>query len=290
MQLFAAWPGCLAGAAFGGLPSDDGARLFEEVVQEFALAAVALCGVTFAAPDALCARGRRWDRGPLCGSGGEQARSLSVFAFLAGMLAVGLVGGLLSVGLQESLSAGGPFSRFTFCPDAVAHEMRAVLAGGFESALYGAAFVLLCLLVGVYEEAFARVLGMRAFGELFRARGLSGCAALRAAVAATSLMFASLHVGEPAAGAGAVGWMQIALRFAQTFLFGVCMAALLLRVGRLWLCALVHAGFDLLYLGPSMNMDPTYGTGLASESVLLVTTTALLSILAAYAWRRLPKQ
>lgn len=103
-------------------------------------------------------------------------------------------------------------------------------------------------------------------------------------------MFALLHVGEPAAGAGAVGWMQIALRFAQTFLFGVCMAALLLRVGRLWLCALVHAGFNLLCLGPGLNVSPTYGTGLASESVLLVTTTALLGILAAYAWRRLPRQ
>ncbi len=275
-------------AAFGGVL--DGARLFGEIIQEFALATIAVFGVAFAVPDALRVRGCRRGREPLCGSGGEQAGRLSDFAFSVGVLAVGLVAGLLSTALMENLQVGGFFSRVSFCPEAITFGMQTVLAGGLESALYGAAFVLLCLLVGIYEEAFARVLGMRAFGELFRARGLSSRMALRAAVAATSLMFALLHVGEPVAMAGAVGWMQIALRFVQTFLFGVCMAALLLRVGRLWPCALVHAGFDLLYLGPGLNVNPTYGTGVASESILLVATTALLSILAAYAWRRLPRQ
>ncbi len=289
MQLFAAWSGSLVGAAFGGVP--DGARLFGEIIQELALAVIAVFGVAFVAPDALRVLGRRRGRGPLCGSAGEQAGQLFVFAFSVGVLAVGLVGGLLSTALMENLQVGGFFSRVIFCPEAITFGMQTVFAGGLESALYGAAFVLLCLLVGIYEEAFARVLGLRAFGELFRARGLSSRMALRTAVAATSFVFALLHVGEPVATAGAIGWMQIALRFAQTFLFGVCMAALLLlRVGRLWPCALVHAGFDLLYLGPGLNVNPTYGTGLASESILLVATTALLSILAAYAWRRLPRQ
>ncbi len=202
------------------------------------------------------------------------------------LLAIGLIGGLLSVGLGAGDSVEGASWGLAFHSDAVWSQVAAIAQGVPGSLAVCAGFAVLCLLTGVYEEAFLRVLGMNLFEGAFRDKGLSGRGALLAAALATSALFALLHMGVPSADAGGAGWAQVALRFVQTFSFAMSMAALFASAGRLAPCAVAHAGFDLLYLGPSFTLEPTYGSGLPGETVLLAVTAALLAGVAFAMWRR----
>ncbi len=251
-----------------------------ELAQQFVLAGVAVGGVAVSVPGAL--RLRVGD-GML---GGKRGRSSgpSARALIACVLAIGLIGGLLSAGLGVGVSGEGSVRGFAFHLDGISAQIGAVTRGLPVSLAVCAGFALLCLLTGVYEEAFLRVLGTSLFERAFRDRGLSGPGALFAAAFTTSALFALLHVSAPAAGAGGAGWMQAALRFVQTFSFGMCMAALFARAGRLAPCALAHAGFNLLYLGASFTLEPTYGSGAPSETVLLAVTATLLAGMAIWAW------
>ena len=264
-----------------------------ELAQQFVLAGVAVGGVVLAAPAALRLRGQRDARGRrACGEcvprdgGWVRAAGLPSRFLVVGVLMVGMIGGVLSSGLDGGFSGEGVAFELVFRLDAIGTQADMVLRGLPGSLAACAGFALLCLLTGVYEEAFLRVLGRSLFKGAFRDKGLSGHGALLAAALATSVLFALLHAGAPAADAGAAGWLQVVLRFVQTFSFGMCMAALLARTRRLAPCALAHAGFNLLYLGPNFTLDPTYGSGAPSETVLLAVTAVLLAGMAVLAWRR----
>ena len=255
-----------------------------ELAQQLVLAGIAAAGVAVSAPDALRLRA---GGGVLDGKRGGKRGSLvgpSARALVTGVLAIGLVGGVLSVGLGVGVSGEGSVRGLAFRPDGVSAQIGAVAQGLPGSLVVCMGFALLCLLTGVYEEAFLRVLGMSLFERAFRDRGLSGPGALLAASFTTSVLFALLHAGAPAQDAGAAGWVQAALRFVQTFSFGMCLAALFARSGRLAPCALAHAGFNLLYLGASFTLEPTYGSGAPSETVLLAVTATLLAGVAVWAW------
>ncbi len=293
MQIFAALRP--DGAPAAGLDAAV-ALLPWELAQQLVLAGVAVGGVAVAVPGALrlrAARGLRGERvardagiargervargaGASCGERGVEVA----------LLAIGLIGGLLSVGLGAGDSIEGASWGLAFHSDAVWSQVAAIAQGVPGSLAVCAGFAVLCLLTGVYEEAFLRVLGMNLFEGAFRDRGLSRRGALLAAALATSALFALLHMGVPSADAGGAGWAQVALRFVQTFSFAMSMAALFASAGRLAPCAVAHAGFDLLYLGPSFTLEPTYGSGLPGETVLLAVTAALLAGVAFAMWRR----
>ena len=130
----------------------------------------------------------------------------------------------------------------------------------------------ICLFTGVYEEAFMRVLGIETFERAVD---------LKRAVLASAALFALLHVGVPDVSAGQLALMQTALKFVQALLFGVILGVLYTQTRRLWPCALVHAGFDVLYLGPYVlltgAMPETYASGTASDTVLLAVTVLMLA-------------
>ncbi len=224
--------------------------------------------------------------GSLVGNPVGKLAELPTRPLVVALLAIGLIGGLLSVGLGAGDSVEGASWGLAFHSDAVWSQVAAIAQGVPGSLAVCAGFAVLCLLTGVYEEAFLRVLGMNLFEGAFRDKGLSGRGALLAAALATSALFALLHMGAPSANAGGVGWAQVALRFVQTFSFAMCMAALFASAGRLAPCAVAHAGFDLLYLGLSFTLEPTYGSGLPGETVLLAVTATLLVGVAFAMWRR----
>ena len=251
-----------------------------ELAQQLVLAGIAAAGVAVSVPDALRLRAgegvRDGKRGSLVGP--------SARALVAGVAAIGLIGGLLSVGLGVGATGDGSVQGIAFCLDGVSAQIGVVAQGLPGSLVVCMGFALLCLLTGIYEEAFLRVLGTGLFERAFRDRGFSGPGALLAAAFTTSVLFALLHAGAPAQDAGTAGWVQAALRFVQTFSFGMCMAALFARSGRLAPCALAHTGFNLLYLGASFTLEPTYGSGAPSETVLLAVTATLLAGVALWAW------
>ncbi len=251
-----------------------------ELAQQFVLAGVAVGGVAVSVPGALSLRA-----GDGVG-GGKRGRSSgpSARALIACVPVIGLIGGLLSAGLGVGVSDGGSVQGLAFRLDGISAQIGVVTRGLPGSLAVCAGFALLCLLTGIYEEAFLRVLGTSLFERAFRDRGLSGPGALLAAAFTTSALFALLHASAPVGGAGGAGLMQAALRFVQTFSFGMCMAALFARAGRLAPCALAHAGFNLLYLGASFTLEPTYGSGAPSETVLLAVTATLLAGMAIWAW------
>ncbi len=262
-----------------------------ELAQQFVLAGVAVGGVALAAPAALRLRGQRDARGRrACGEcvprdgGWVRAAGLPSRFLVVGVLMVGMIGGVLSLGLGGGFSGEGAAFELVFRLDVIGAQADMVLRGLPGSIAACAGFALLCLLTGVYEEAFLRVLGTSLFEGAFRERGLSGPGTLLAAAFTTSALFALLHVSTPAADAGGAGWMQAALRFVQTFSFGMCMAALFVRTGRLVPCALAHAGFNLLYLGARFTLEPTYGSGAPPETALLAVTATLLAGVAVWAW------
>lgn len=64
-------------------------------------------------------------------------------------------------------------------------------------------------------------------------------------------------------------------------LFGVILGVLYTQTRRLWPCAFIHAGFDMLYLAPNVlltgTMPETYASGLVGDTVLLAVSVLMLS-------------
>ena len=272
-------------ATMNAMPSDT---LLAALLQEAVLALVALAAVGFAVPDAL----KRCTQS-------VQQRNAVRFATIA-LLLVGLVGGAIM--LLTWLFAGG--SGMTgFAPAALSSTpdlMKKVLL-----------LLSICLFTGLYEEAFMRVLGIEAFegamGEGGAAPRHAGCgqtagksvgvssdvehgvakpsialdAAAKRAILASAALFALLHVGVPDLSAGQLVLTQTALKFVQALLFGVILGVLYAHTRRLWPCALVHAGFDALYLGPYVlltgTMPETYASGAVGDTVLLAVSVLILS-------------
>lgn len=130
----------------------------------------------------------------------------------------------------------------------------------------------ICLLTGLYEESFMRVLGIEAFERALDTKR---------AILASAALFALLHVGALDVSAGQLVLLQTALKFGQALLFGVIMGALYVRTRRLWPCAFIHAGFDVLYLAPNVlltgTMPETYASGAVGDTVLLAVSVLMLS-------------
>ena len=228
------------------MPSDT---LLAALVQEAVLALVALVAVGFAVPDAL----KRCTQT-------VQQRSIVRFTGIT-LLLTGLVGGAITI-LTWYFANSGNGAGFVSAvlPSAVDLMENLLLLLG------------ICLLTGLYEESFMRVLGIEAFERALDTKR---------AILASAALFALLHVGVPDVSAGQPVLFQTALKFVQALLFGVILGMLYAQTRRLWPCALVHAGFDVMYLGPNVlltgEMPVTYASGMVGDTVLLVVTVLMLA-------------
>ena len=268
------------------MPSDT---LLAAMLQEAVLALVALAVVRFAVPDVL----KRCTQT-------VQQRNTVRFAAIT-LLLTGLVGGSITLLTWYFANSGNGVGFASAVLPSAADLMENLLL------LLG-----ICLLTGVYEEAFMRVLGIEAFegamGEGGAAPRRAACgqtagkyvgvssdvehgvtrlsiavdaAAAERAVLVSAVLFALLHVGVPDVSVGQLVITQTALKFTQALLFGVILGVLYTQTRRLWPCALIHAGFDALYLAPNVlltgAMPETYASGTASDTVLLAVTMLMLA-------------
>ena len=233
-------------ATMNAMPSDT---LLAAMLQEAVLALVALVAVRFAVPDAL----KRCTQT-------VQRRNAVRFAAIA-LLLTGLVGGAITL-LTWYFSNSGNGAGF----------VSAVLSSAADLMENLLLLLGICLLTGLYEESFMRVLGIEAFERALDTKR---------AILASAALFALLHVGAPDVSAGQLVLLQTALKFGQALLFGVILGALYVRTRRLWPCAFIHAGFDVLYLAPNVlltgMMPETYASGAVGDTVLLAVSVLMLS-------------
>lgn len=233
-------------ATMNAMPSDT---LLAALLQEAVLALVALVAVGLAVPDAL----KRCTQT-------VQQRSIVRFTAIT-LLLVGLVGGAITL-LAWLFAGGGNMAGF-------ASTALSSTADLMENLLL---LLGICLLTGLYEESFMRVLGIEAFERALDTKR---------AILASAALFALLHVGAPDVSVGQLVLLQAALKFGQALLFGVILGALYVRTRRLWPCALIHAGFDVLYLAPNVllagTMPETYASGAVGDTVLLAVSALMLS-------------
>lgn len=271
-------------AVMNVMPSDT---LPAALQQEAVLALMSLAAVGYAVPDALSR----------CTESVQQRNTVRFTA--VALLLTGLVGGVITL-LAWLFADGGNAAGFVLAAlPSAADLMRNLLL-----------LLSVCLLTGLYEEAFMRVLGIEAFegamGEGGAAPRRAACeqtagksvdvssdvehgvarpsialdTAAKRAILASAALFALLHVGVPDISVGQLVFMQTALKFVQALLFSVILGVLYAQTRRLWPCALIHAGFDVLYLGPYVlltgTMPETYASGAASDTVLLAVTVLML--------------
>lgn len=310
VAVFAAFVAVLIGlfAVMNALPA---VGLSAALLQEAVLALLAVVAVRLAAPDTL--------KRCTCI---VQQRNLIRFA-VGSLVLVGFVGGAISFATWNIDNAGAANGlAFSQLPSASEIAQNLLLLLG------------ICLLTGLYEESFMRVLGIEAFERAFgQGRAASGCAigerdacsaasehvaggcsahpvasgyvaggrvgvsgeiehntvklsiafnpAAKRAILVSALLFALLHVGVPDASADQLVLMQSVLKFVQALLFGVILGVLYAQTRRLWPCAFIHAGFDVLYLAPNVlltgAMPATYASGTVGDTVLLAVTVLMLA-------------
>lgn len=236
-------------ASFATMNAMSSDTLLAALQQEAVLALVALVAVRFVVPDVL-------KRCTKC----VQQQNTVRFASIA-LLLTGLVGGAIALMTWYFANSGNGAGFASAALPSAADLMRNLLL------LLG-----ICLLTGVYEEAFMRVLGIEAF---------EGAMDAKRAILASAALFALLHVGAPDVSAGQLVLLQTALKFAQALLFGVILGVLYTQTRRLWPCAFIHAGFDVLYLAPNVlltgTMPATYASGAVGDTVLLAVTVLMLA-------------
>lgn len=233
-------------AVMNAMPSDT---LPAALLQEAVLALVAFAAVGFAIPDAL----------KRCTQTVQQRNTVRFTA--TALLLAGLVAGAITL-LAWLFAGGGTMACFasTVLPSTADLMENLLLLLG------------ICLLTGLYEESFMRVLGIEAFERALDTKR---------AILASAALFALLHVGTPDVSAGQLVLLQTALKFGQALLFGVILGALYVRTRRLWPCAFIHVGFDVLYLAPNVlltgTMPETYASGAVGDTVLLAVSVLMLS-------------
>ena len=236
-------------ASFAAMDALTPGNLVQACVQEAVLAFAALAAVGFAVPYAL----------KRCTQFVQQWNAVR-FATIA-LLLVGLVGGAIMLLNWLFASGSGMTDLAPAALPSAADLTRNLLL------LLG-----ICLFTGLYEEAFMRVLGIEAFEWALDAKR---------AILASAVLFALLHVGVPDASADQLVLMQSVLKFVQALLFGVILGVLYAQTRRLWPCAFIHAGFDVLYLAPNVfltgTMPATYASGTVGDTVLLAVTVLMLA-------------
>lgn len=239
-------------ASFAAMNALTAGSLKQACVQEAVLAFTALAAVGFAAPDAF----KRCTQS-------VQQRNAVRFATID-LLLVGLVGGVIMLLTWLFASGSGMTGLASAALPSATDLTRNLLL-----------LLSICLFTGLYEEAFMRVLGIEAFEWALDAKR---------AILASAALFALLHVGVPDLSAGQLVLMQSVLKFVQALLFGVILGVLYAQTRRLWPCALIHAGFDVLYMAPHVlltgTMPATYASGTVGATVLLAATTVLLAVAA----------
>ena len=233
-------------AVMNALPVDG---LPQACAQEAVLALIALAAVAFAVPSAL----------KRC-TVNVQQWNLMRFVTVS-LLSIGFIGGVISLVTWCVGDAGSVGGAVTLLLPSTGEVVKNLLL------LLG-----ICAFTGVYEEVFMRVLGIEAFENVLDTKR---------AILASALLFALLHVGVPDASVGQLVLMQSALKFVQALLFGTILGMLYAQTRRLWPCALLHAGFDALYLGQSVllagALPATYASGEMGDTVLLAVTVILLA-------------
>ncbi len=128
--------------------------------------------------------------------------------------------------------------------------------------------LLLALVVGFAEEVLFR-------GIILRALASKGTVA---AVVASSLLFAALHLLN---GAGGADVAYVVLQVATAFAIGVAFAALRIRAGTLWPLIGVHAALDYVSYAASAGHA---GTVAMSLNDALFQSTIIVVLLAYGAW------
>ena len=150
-------------------------------------------------------------------------------------------------------------------------------------------FVALCVATGIFEEGFFRGVLSCGFTDALRMEGKENFALLGAIVSA--FIFGFLHVTSVPLGISLneVMIMQLIMKTIQATFFGFIMSAVLFRTGNLWMVATLHAGFNILSMGPAFvvtGMIPsTYITGDPIDLVVLIVSALLLVPPVVYAWR-----
>lgn len=145
-----------------------------------------------------------------------------------------------------------------------------------------AAYILVCVAVGFYEEGVFRVILQDLFTRGFSSNGARPERCALYAALLTSILFAALHVSSPLpAGADAAQIaLQAILKFLQGSLFGLAMAGLLAKTGSFALIVGVHASYDLLFFLPwaiaAGTFPSTYLTGLPIDTIALCANCVCL--------------
>ena len=145
-----------------------------------------------------------------------------------------------------------------------------------------AAYVLVCVAVGFYEEGAFRVILQDLFTRGFSSNGVRPERCALYAALLTSVLFAALHAASPlpADGDSAQIALQAILKFLQGALFGLAMAGLLAKTGSFALIVAVHTSYDLLFFLPwaisAGTFPSTYLTGLPIDTLALCANCVCL--------------
>ena len=139
-----------------------------------------------------------------------------------------------------------------------------------------AAYVLVCVAVGFYEEGAFRVILQDLFTRGFSSNGARPERCALYAALLTSVLFAALHAASPlpAGGDSAQIALQAILKFLQGALFGLA------KTGSFALIVAVHTSYDLLFFLPwaisAGTFPSTYLTGLPIDTLALCANCVCL--------------
>lgn len=228
-------------------------------------------------------------------------------------LAAGIIGGAYSLYVgtfEQSTAAWKGALVTTITPGATNQGITIAAAATLE-------VIALCLLTALFEESLFRGLGLRAFHQAFQKPDepsnpnnpskpsepnkldklgepseLSKLSEpnkpnkpsnpLAKATFAQALLFALMHlsIGQAFDASCALVWLNLLLKGAQAFLFALVMAELAVNTGSLRLPIALHAGFDILYLGPGLisgeALTGSYLSASAANALMLAASSAFL--------------
>ena len=134
-----------------------------------------------------------------------------------------------------------------------------------------------CVLIGFFEELFFRGMLLNFVADRFiKKRG-----GVFVTVIITSALFGLFHLINLTSGAGISGTL---LQVVYTFLIGAMLAFVMLKTKDLWLCALIHAVFDI---GGAIVVK--LGSGAFQDAVFWILTVAVGVVCGVYVFVMLMK-